>query len=99
MSTESEAAVGETEESGCWCCGRVTSDEALVRLGNHPEVGVCVNCVHFLGRQARDHEATVMRKRLRGAAESIRGEVMARRWHQLPVIGPALRWVDRHAPW
>jgi hypothetical protein len=31
-----------------------------------------------------------MRQRLRGAAESVRGEVMARGWHQRPVIGPAL---------
>jgi hypothetical protein len=89
MSAEIET-VGETGEGRCWCCGRVTSEEALVRLGNHPEVGVCINCVHFLGRRARDYQATVMRRRLRGAAESIRGR---------PVIGPALRWVNRHVPW
>ena len=99
MSAEIETSVGETGEDRCWCCGRLTSEEALVRLGNHPEVGVCIGCVHFLGRRARDYQATVMRRRLRGAAESIRGEVMARRWHERPVIGPALRWVNRHVPW
>jgi hypothetical protein len=99
MSAETETAVGETGESGCWCCGRVTSEEGLVRLGNHPEVGVCIGCVRFLGRRARDHKASVMRKRLRGTAESIRGEVMSRGWHERPVIGPALLWINRHVPW
>ena len=54
MSAEAEAAAGETGESGCWCCGRITSQEALVHLGNHPEVGICVSCVRFLGRRARE---------------------------------------------
>src|SRR5260370_38668248 len=99
MSAEIETAVGETGEGRCWCCGRATPQEALVDLGDHPEVGICIECVHFLGRRARDYQATVMRRRLRRAAESIRGEVMARGWHQRPVIGPALRWVNRHVPW
>jgi hypothetical protein len=99
MSAETQTAVGETGESGCWCCGRITSEDALVHLGNHPEVGICVSCVHFLGRRARDYQATVMRQRLRGAAESIRGEVMARGWHRLPVAGPALRLINQHLPW
>jgi hypothetical protein len=97
MSAQSQTAVGETGESRCWCCGRVTAEQALVRLGNHPEVGVCVNCVRFLGRRARDYQASVMRKRLRGAAESVRGEVMS--WHERPVIKPALLCVNRHVPW
>jgi hypothetical protein len=96
MSAETETAVGE---SGCWCCGRVTAEGALVRLGNHPEVGVCVSCVRFLGRRARDYQASVLRRRLRGAAESVRGEVMSRGLHERPVVGPALRWLNRHVPW
>jgi hypothetical protein len=99
MSAETHTAVAETGESGCWCCGRITPKDALVHLGNHPEVGICVNCVHFLGRRARDYQATVLRQRLRGAAESIRREVMARGWHEQPVTGPALRWINRHLPW
>jgi hypothetical protein len=71
----------------------------LVHLGNHPEVGICISCVHFLRRRARDKQATVMRQTLRGAAESVRGQVMARGWHQRPVIGPALQWLNRHLPW
>ena len=97
-----ETAVSETGRAGereCWCCGRVTSEEALVRLGNHPEVGVCVSCVRFLGRRARDYQASVMSSRLRGAAESVRGAVMSRGWHERPVIGPVLMWINRHVPW
>ena len=92
-------ATGQTGEVTCWCCGRVSSKDALVHLGNHPEVGICTNCVHFLRRRARDYQATVVRQRLRGAAESIRGEVMARGWHQPPVVGPVLQWLNQHLPW
>jgi hypothetical protein len=41
----------------------------------------------------------MMRQRLRSAAESIRGEVMTRGWHERPVIGPALKWINRYLPW
>jgi hypothetical protein len=99
MSAEAQPAIGETGQSECWCCGRMTFPEALVHLGNHPEVGVCINCVRFLGRRARDYLASQMRHRLRGAADSIRGEVMSRGWHDRPVIGPALLWINRHVPW
>jgi len=78
MTADTPAAAGETDTSRCWCCGRVTAEDALVHLGNHPEVGICVNCAHFLGRKARDLQASAMRQRLRGAAESARREVMAR---------------------
>ena len=99
MSAETQTAVGQTGESRCWCCGRTSSEDALVHLGNHPEVAICINCVHFLRRRARDQQATVMRQRMRGAAESIRSEVIARGWHQRPVIGPALQRLNRHLPW
>jgi hypothetical protein len=99
MSAETQTAVGQTGESRCWCCGQIRSEGALVHLGSHPEVGICINCVHFLRRRARDRQATVVGQRLRAAAEAIRGGVMARGWHQRPVTGPALQWLDRHLPW
>jgi hypothetical protein len=40
-----------------------------------------------------------MRKRLRAGAETIRQQVMARNLHNRPVIGPALRWIDKYSPW
>jgi hypothetical protein len=69
-----------------------------VRLRSHPEVGMCINYVHFLLRRAQDRPTTVTRQRLRAAAESIRGEVMARDWHQRPVIGPP-PGLSRRLPW
>ena len=35
----------QVEDPICWCCGSKFSDEDLVRLGNHPEVGVCAPVV------------------------------------------------------
>jgi hypothetical protein len=99
MSAETQTAIGQTSESSCWCCGQPRSEDTLVHLGNHPEVAICISCVHFLRRRARDRQATVMRQTLRGAAESVRGQVVARGWHQRPVIGPALQWLDQHLPW
>jgi hypothetical protein len=99
MSAETQTAKGQTDESRCWCCGQISSEDTLVHLGNHPEVGICISCVHFLRRRARDQQATVMRQTLRGAAESVRRQVMARGWHQRPMIGPALQWLNRHLPW
>jgi hypothetical protein len=99
MSAETETSISQGEQRSCWCCGRTSSEDGLVRLGNHPEVGICINCVHFLRRRALDRQATAMRKRLRGTAESVRSEVMARGWHQRPVIGPALRWLNQRLPW
>jgi hypothetical protein len=99
MSAETQTATDQARQSKCWCCGRPRSEDTLVRLGSHPEVGICISCVHFLRRRARDHQATVMRQTLRGTAESVRGHVMARGWHQRPVIGPALQWLNRHLPW
>jgi len=46
MSPETQAAAGRTGEIGCWCCGRATSQQALVHLSNHPVVAICINCLH-----------------------------------------------------
>jgi hypothetical protein len=99
MSAETETAIDETGESSCWCCGRITAEKAMVRLGNHPEVGLCINCARYVGRRARDYQASMLHQQVRGAAESIRREVMSRGWHERPVIGPALLWISRHVPW
>ena len=96
MSAETDTVTGESQ---CWCCGQVKAEEILLHLESHPEVNVCVDCGVFLGRRARDYKASAVRRRLRGTADSIRGEVMSRGLHERPVIGPVLRWINRHAPW
>jgi hypothetical protein len=96
MSADTESEVSERQ---CWCCGQVTAEGALLRLGSHPEVGVCIDCGVYLGRRARDHQASAVRIQLRGAADSIRDQVVSRGWHERPVIGPVLLWINRRAPW
>ena len=46
--------VGRPDFTGCWCCGGRTVRASLLRLGEHPEVGVCFRCVGWLAR--RKHE-------------------------------------------
>jgi hypothetical protein len=41
---------------GCWCCGDRTVRASLLRLGEHPEVGVCFRCVRVLARRKREIE-------------------------------------------
>jgi hypothetical protein len=42
--------------SGCWCCGDRTVQASLLRLTEHPEVGVCFRCVKELSRRKRQIE-------------------------------------------
>jgi hypothetical protein len=41
---------------GCWCCGDGTAPANLLRLSNHPEVGICTQCVRILARRRRELE-------------------------------------------
>lgn len=47
--------------SGCWCCGDRTVGASLLRLGEHPEVGVCFRCVKALARRKREIERQTRR--------------------------------------
>jgi len=93
------------EESGgraaCWCCGQEQSESSVVRLGNHPEVAVCLRCAHFLHQQARGREDALRvspAARLRDGLRAARRFVVRHGWHQRPVIGPLLRRLGRHTP-
>jgi hypothetical protein len=44
------------DSAGCWCCGERTVTASLLRLGEHPEVGVCFRCVCVLARRKRELE-------------------------------------------
>jgi hypothetical protein len=95
--SESDAA----ELLECWCCSSPYQESELVRLGGHPEVGVCLNCTHYLHQQARGREDTLRptpASRVRDAMRSTRRVVIERHWHQRPIIGRPLRWLGRRLP-
>ena len=47
--TAQRAYGGESDgQVTCWCCGSSQSELSVVRLGDHPEVAVCLRCAHFL---------------------------------------------------
>ena len=95
--TESDAA----EPLECWCCGGAYHEPDLVRLGSHPEVGVCLGCARYLHLQARGREDARRRSlaaRARDQLRAVRQVVIRRGWHRTPVIGGPLRWLGRHLP-
>lgn len=95
--------VGHEQVEGpvCWCCGTAFDEEHLVRLGNHPEVGVCGGCAQWLHRRSRAAAST---GRSTPGALARRGVGTARRWvmragvQDWPLVGPLLRRLDRHLP-
>ena len=99
MSEAPEAV--QTSTPVCWCCGSRYDESDLVRLGSHPEVGVCFGCARFLQRQAAerlDERGQPAGARIRGGVRRARGWVIQRGWHDRPVIGGLLRRLDRHLP-
>ncbi|GAA1567868.1 hypothetical protein GCM10009742_07250 [Kribbella karoonensis] len=85
----------------CWCCGGEFAERELVRLGSHPEVGVCLRCVRFLQRRAAeryDAQQPSAGRWLRVGVRRARAWFVARGWHQLPLAGWILRRIDRHLP-
>ncbi len=42
--------------TGCWCCGDRTVRASLLRLGEHPEVGVCFRCIRVLAHRKLEIE-------------------------------------------
>jgi hypothetical protein len=99
MSVAPEAVQASTPV--CWCCAREFDERDLVRLGSHPEVGVCFGCARFLQRRAAEREDERRRFsviRIRAVVRGVRGWVIARGWHDRPVAGRLLRRIDRHLP-
>jgi hypothetical protein len=85
----------------CWCCGATYPEAQIIRLGTRPEAGVCLNCTISLRRTARERMAAdrgVFARRAALIFRRGRESIMERQWHQRPVIGPALRWINRHLP-
>ena len=85
----------------CWCCGARRPPDAVVHLGNHPEVALCFRCAHWAHHQALSREDAVrptVAGRVRAVLRAGRREVMRRGWHHKPVIGPVLRWLGPRLP-
>lgn len=88
-------------ETGCRCCGSEYPETQLVRLGSHPEVGVCLRCARWLQRRAvqrYDEQHPSPAARLRGGIQTVRDAVIRKGWHQRGTLGVALRWIDRDLP-
>jgi hypothetical protein len=99
---DSRPAVSESgERVQCWCCGNRRAPEDVVRLGDRPEVAVCLGCAHFLHQRARaaeDAHRPSSAARARDALRTVRGLVVVRRWHEKPLIGGVLRWLGSRLP-
>lgn len=85
----------------CWCCGTTEAPNRMVRLGNHPEVHLCLGCAHFVHQQARrieDEENPGAASLVRDRFRSLRAVVIRRGWHRSRFIGGRLRWLDKYLP-
>lgn len=89
------------EAPECWCCGESFHEDQLVRLGEHPEVGLCMNCALWVHRRARalgDEGRRGPGARGRRAVDAARERVIRSGVHDWPVLGAILRRIDRHLP-
>src|SRR5829696_3249949 len=92
--------IQESKVVACWCCGKVYPEDQVVRLGSHPEVAVCIGCARYLNRRANQQTpVNAVTRFIRGVGQGVRAAVVLRGWHEKPLIGPAVRWLDRHVPW
>lgn len=99
MTPDAEAGIADIPT--CWCCGAHCAEHDLVRLGAHPEVGVCLDCAHGLRRRARGRHDEVHPTRagqLRRALHTLREQVISCGWHEHGRLGTVLRCLDRHLP-
>ena len=83
MRTDSAAeTAGDLGEVACWCCGKRYAEPDVVRLGEHPEVAVCLGCAHFLHQRARAREDAArpsLATRARDVLRTARGLVIRHR--------------------
>ena len=96
------AAPGQPHSStDCWCCSRAFAEDALVRLGAHPEVGLCLDCATWIKRRAATKRRALnptIAGHLADAIDSLRGYVIEKGWHEHGRLGAFLRRIDRYLP-
>jgi hypothetical protein len=99
--TTAEEQRQSTNLSECWCCGGELAEPDLLRLGSHPEAGVCPDSARDLQRRAtarRDQQRRTWSARLRAGVRATRARIIEHGWHNRPVLGRLLRHIDRHLP-
>jgi hypothetical protein len=82
----------------CWCCGAVEPSELMVHLHDRPEVALCRGCARWVARRAREIDDQVNPDALvqvRRLVRRVRKAVIARGWHEHPLFGRPLRWIDK----
>jgi len=92
---------GAADSVECWCCGQRQSESSLVRLGNHPEVALCLRCAHFVHRRAKAQEDAgvhTLATRGRDVLRSSESFVIQHDLQHKLVIGPLLRWLGPRLP-
>jgi hypothetical protein len=92
-------STSDQTSTSCWCCSTTTPEDGVVRLGDHPEVAICLDCAHLLHRRARERRATRAGRRLHRLGEWMRDAVVRSGLLDRPVLGGLLRRIDRHLPW
>jgi hypothetical protein len=99
MTTAAETMAAFNVE--CWCCGSTFAESDLIRLGQHPEVGICLGCARYLYRRRTerlDRATPSPATRLRAGIRAVRAAVVARGWPDRAGVGRFLRWIDRFLP-
>lgn len=89
------------ESEQCWCCGCTVAANRTVRLGNHPEVGVCTRCARSIGKwgwEIEDRDRSGPGVRARDGFRALRRAVVRRGWQDAPIFGGPLRWLGRRLP-
>ncbi|WP_406055606.1 hypothetical protein [Kribbella sp. NBC_00889] len=99
MTTNEQTA--QPSPTKCWCCDKEYDERELVRLGAHPEVGICLACALDVKQRAGEREDELRPTATTGLRTGVRRSrewVIARDWHNRPVLGPLLRRINRHLP-
>lgn len=98
----SKSTVDTDDDNGastCWCCGKAKPETQLLRLGARPEAAVCLDCVPNLRHRAGEQEnLSLVFHHLHNAGGQVRRAVISTGLHERPVVGPALRWINRRSP-
>lgn len=91
----------ERHPAQCWCCGTTDDPARMVRLGNHPEVALCVRCARWVAKSAsriEDRDRTGPLVAARELIRVLRRGIVERGWQRSRLFGRALRWLGKYLP-